>query len=246
VGSGIVNNSRDDYNGLNVKDKWVMMDEGNPFFARQKVTLAKQKGAKGVILVTKNLPRKAASELKGRMTLSQAVSTSEFPAIAISYRVASAFYERSIRDSASLFKINIGTAPTQADISVSKTKLTLQSSNVLAVLEGSDKKDEYILITSHYDHLGKRDTVIYYGADDDGSGTTSVIEIAEAFAEAKKKGNGPRRNIVFMTVSGEEKGLLGSEYYANHPVYPLDKTSVDLNIDMVGRIDPKFKDGGKD
>jgi Zn-dependent M28 family amino/carboxypeptidase len=110
-------------------------------------------------------------------------------------------------------------------------------------LPGTDKKDEYVFVTGHYDHLGKRDSVIYYGADDDGSGTTSVIEIAEAFAKAKKKGYLPRRTIVFMTVSGEEKGLWGSEYYASHPVYPLNKTTVDLNIDMVGRIDPDRKYG---
>jgi len=69
----------------------------------------------------------------------------------------------------------------------------------------------------------------------------SVLEIAEAFVNAKKKGEGPRRTIVFMNVSGEEKGLLGSRYYSEHPIYPLDKTTVDLNIDMVGRIDPTYK-----
>ena len=109
------------------------------------------------------------------------------------------------------------------------------------MLPGTDKKDEYVFVTGHYDHLGKQGNVIYYGADDDGSGTTSVLQIANAFAEAKKNGNGPRRTMVFMTVSGEEKGLWGSEYYTDHPVFPLNKTSVDLNIDMVGRIDPGYK-----
>ncbi len=90
----------------------------------------------------------------------------------------------------------------------------------MAMLEGTDKKDEYVFITAHYDHVGKRgDSVIYYGADDDGSGTTGVLELAEAFAKAKATGKGPRRNIVFMTVCGEEKGLWGSEYYTNHPVF---------------------------
>lgn len=117
------------------------------------------------------------------------------------------------------------------------------SSNVLAVLEGTDKKDEYVFITAHYDHLGTREGVIYYGADDDGSGTVSVLEMAEAFSKAKEEGEGPRRSIVFMTVSGEEKGLWGSAYYCDNPVFPLEKTTVDLNIDMVGRIDPKRKSG---
>ncbi|HAI83806.1 MAG TPA: peptidase M28, partial [Chitinophagaceae bacterium] len=109
------------------------------------------------------------------------------------------------------------------------------------MIEGTDKKDEYIFLTAHYDHLGKRDGVIYYGADDDGSGTVSIMEIAEAFAAAAKKGARPRRTIVFMAVSGEEKGLWGSDYYARNPIFPLAKTSVDLNIDMVGRIDPSYK-----
>ncbi len=115
--------------------------------------------------------------------------------------------------------------------------------NVIGFIEGTDKKDEYVFLTAHYDHLGKKDTVIYYGADDDGSGTVSVIEMAEAFSKAKAEGKGPRRSVVFMTVSGEEKGLWGSEYYSNNPVFPLEKTTVDLNIDMVGRIDPGRKNG---
>ncbi|HJY21931.1 MAG TPA: M28 family peptidase, partial [Hanamia sp.] len=119
-------------------------------------------------------------------------------------------------------------------------KISIQSgaSNVIGYVEGTDKKDEYVFLTAHYDHLGKRGEVIYYGADDDGSGTVSVIEMAEAFAKAKAEGHGPRRSVVFMTVSGEEKGLWGSEYYSEHPVFPLEKTTVDLNTDMVGRIDP--------
>jgi len=115
---------------------------------------------------------------------------------------------------------------------------------VLGVVEGTDLKDEYVFITAHYDHEGIRnDTVIYYGADDDGSGTVSVLELAEAFAKAKAAGKGPRRSVVFMTVSGEERGLLGSHYYSEHPIFPLDKTTVNLNIDMIGRIDPKRKHG---
>jgi Zn-dependent M28 family amino/carboxypeptidase len=111
----------------------------------------------------------------------------------------------------------------------------------LAFCQGTDKKDEYVIITSHYDHLGTRGKEIFYGADDDGSGTTGVLQLAEAFAKAKNEGHGLRRTMVFMTVSGEEKGLLGSEFYSEHPAFPLDKTSVDLNIDMVGRIDPNYK-----
>jgi len=109
------------------------------------------------------------------------------------------------------------------------------------MIEGTDKKDEYVFLTAHYDHLGNHNGKIYYGADDDGSGTCSVIEMAEAFAKAKAEGHGPRRTVVFMTVSGEEKGLWGSEYYSTHPVFPLEKTTADLNTDMVGRVDTERK-----
>jgi Zn-dependent M28 family amino/carboxypeptidase len=118
-----------------------------------------------------------------------------------------------------------------------KNRIVINASNILGIIEGSDKKDEFVFLTAHYDHLGKQDGKIYYGADDDGSGTCAVIEMAEAFTKAKVAGHGPRRTMVFMTVSGEEKGLWGSEYYGDHPVFPLEKTSVDLNTDMVGRID---------
>jgi Zn-dependent M28 family amino/carboxypeptidase len=124
---------------------------------------------------------------------------------------------------------------------LSRKTETTTVSNVLGLLEGTDKKDEYVVITAHYDHVGKRnDSVIYYGADDDGSGTTAILELAQAFVEAKKAGKGPRRSILFMTVSGEEKGLWGSEHYANNPVYPLDKTTADLNIDMIGRVGNEY------
>jgi hypothetical protein len=133
--------------------------------------------------------------------------------------------------------------PANVLLEMQKTTFNLQSRNVMGILPGTDLKDEYLFITAHYDHLGKRDTVIYYGADDDGSGTVGVIELAEAFAKAKAAGKGPRRSIVFMTVSGEEKGLLGSEYYGDHPIFPLNKTTADLNIDMIGRSDPDRKAG---
>jgi Zn-dependent M28 family amino/carboxypeptidase len=121
--------------------------------------------------------------------------------------------------------------------SFNKYRNVINASNVVGVIEGTDKKDEYVFLTAHYDHLGKQDGKIYYGADDDGSGTCAVITMAEAFKKAADEGYRPRRTMVFMTVSGEEKGLWGSEYYSDHPFYALDKTTVDLNIDMVGRID---------
>lgn len=100
-----------------------------------------------------------------------------------------------------------------------KYRTTINASNVVGIIEGTDKKDEYVFLTGHYDHLGTHDGKIYYGADDDGSGTCGVITMAEAFAKAAAEGHRPRRTMVFMTVSGEEKGLWGSEYYSDHPFF---------------------------
>lgn len=121
----------------------------------------------------------------------------------------------------------------------------ITTENILGYLEGTDKKDELVVITAHYDHLGHRGEIIYNGADDDGSGTTSVLEIAEAFAKAKAGGHVPKRSILFMMFTGEEKGLIGSQYYTSHPIFPLATTVVDLNIDMVGRHD-KAHDGNRE
>jgi Zn-dependent M28 family amino/carboxypeptidase len=114
--------------------------------------------------------------------------------------------------------------------------------NVLAFIEGTDLKEEVVVVTAHYDHIGKKGDEINNGADDDGSGTVSALEIAEAFQMAKLQGHGPRRSVLVMTVSGEEKGLLGSRYYSDHPIYPLENTVANLNIDMIGRIDEAHKD----
>ncbi|MGV3508565.1 MAG: M28 family peptidase [Sphingobacteriaceae bacterium] len=121
----------------------------------------------------------------------------------------------------------------------------VKGANVLGYLEGSDLKDELLVISAHYDHVGLNPDgpdKVYNGADDDGSGTTAVIELARMFSQAKKAGKGPRRSILFLAVVGEEKGLLGSQWYSNHPVFPLKNTVANLNIDMIGRVDPAHKE----
>lgn len=116
------------------------------------------------------------------------------------------------------------------------------SENVLAYIKGTEKPDEIIVISAHYDHVGvDSNGNIYNGADDDGSGTVSILEIAQAFAKAAKDGYGPKRTILFLHVTGEEKGLYGSSYYTENPVFPLEKTVANLNIDMIGRIDENHK-----
>lgn len=113
------------------------------------------------------------------------------------------------------------------------------SPNVLGYLEGSDLKDELVVVSAHYDHIGMdADGEIFNGADDDASGTTAVLEMAKAFSLSKKEGKGPRRSFLFLAVTGEERGLLGSDYYTRHPIFPLENTVTDLHIDMIGRVDP--------
>ena len=115
----------------------------------------------------------------------------------------------------------------------------VQTENVVAIIEGSTLPEEYIVISSHLDHEGVKNGEVYNGADDDGSGSVALLEVAEAFQEAVKAGKGPKRSIIFLHVSGEEKGLLGSRYYTDNPLYPLANTIANLNVDMVGRTDPK-------
>ncbi|WP_233901539.1 M28 family metallopeptidase, partial [Tenacibaculum piscium] len=111
------------------------------------------------------------------------------------------------------------------------------SENVLAFIKGSEKPDEIVVISAHLDHEGIKDGEIYNGADDDGSGTVAILEIAEAFKKATDAGKRPKRSILFLHVTGEEKGLLGSKYYTENPVFPLKNTVTNLNIDMIGRVD---------
>ena len=131
----------------------------------------------------------------------------------------------------------------------------VDTENVIAIIKGTEKPDEYVILTAHLDHVGYGRTgsragrnvnKIHNGADDDGSGTVAVLEIAQAFKKASEKGKGPKRSVIFLHVTGEEKGLLGSKYYSDNPIYPLENTVVNLNLDMIGRIDPTRKKKNRD
>ena len=111
------------------------------------------------------------------------------------------------------------------------------SENIWAFIEGSEKPDEILVVSAHYDHVGVKNGQVYNGADDDGSGTVALLEMAQAFAQAKKDGRGPKRSILFLHVTGEEHGLHGSRYYSENPLFPLANTIADINIDMIGRRD---------
>lgn len=115
------------------------------------------------------------------------------------------------------------------------------SENVLAFIEGEIKPEEVLIISGHLDHLGLENNEIHYGADDNGSGTVSILEIAQAFKMAEKKGYRPKRSILFMHLTAEEIGLQGSLYYTKNPVFPLENTYANLNIDMIGRVDKRHE-----
>ncbi|OIQ38147.1 MAG: arginyl aminopeptidase [Bacteroidetes bacterium MedPE-SWsnd-G1] len=171
---------------------------------------------------------------RGRIGLDTGDAAKSAGTFYVSPNVAAATFGKSfekLQKAKSISKIKSGELTYKLDFKSKK----VDSENVLGFLEGSDLKDEVLVITAHYDHEGVKDGKIYNGADDDGSGTTAVLDIAEAFALAKEAGNGPRRSILFMTVTAEEKGLLGSKYYSENPIFALENTVANLNIDMVGR-----------
>ncbi|WP_234736319.1 M28 family peptidase [Tellurirhabdus bombi] len=223
---------------------------------RKKLTLAKDKGAAQVFIVAaeagedfKRLvaQRSAMMNRFNRLTLKSGteqlssvgtfIVTSEIAADLLN--TSAAKLKTAADNIAKTGKTTAGSLKGKTSVLAQRKEEAVQSSNVLGYLEGTDKKDEVVIISAHYDHIGVNpDGQVNNGANDDGSGTVSVIEIAQAFAKAKAEGHGPRRSMLFLTVSGEEKGLLGSQYYADmDPVIPLAKTVCDLNIDMVGRVD---------
>ena len=273
VGYGIRDAHYDDYAGLSVKGKTLIMFQGEPKKEghylisgndnasdwvsdgpSKKIELAASLGASGIIMVNafqdsfdKNYikllkrPSVMLSSPQEKKTINYAVISHDFfkrifPAGAARWLSMAVDYNPFAAEDKTEIQASV-------KMSYAEKSNVLNASNVLGMIEGTDKKDEFVILTAHYDHLGKKGDNIYYGADDDGSGTAAVLQMAEAFAAAKKAGYGPRRTLVFMTVSGEEKGLWGSRYYSDNPVFPLDKTSADLNTDMIGRIDTERKSG---
>ena len=254
AGYGITDSTRDDYKGLNVRGRIVVVLTGNPPGApapagrRQrppsKQDLAQRNGAAAVlILLAPGAPvPPQLSSAKGNMSITEYKRTNSITNFYITDKIAQTIFGNDFSQLQSGTPMSkVYTANVRLELK--KTTNRLQASDVLGFLPGTDLKDQIVVISAHMDHLGKRGNDIYYGADDDGSGTVSILEIASAFAKAKAAGKGPRRSILFLANSGEEEGLWGSQFYTEHPTYPLDKTTVDLNIDMVGRIDPNRKYG---
>ena len=239
AGYGVEEGEYSDYSNINVKGKFIIVRNGAPpatvfendwYNWRRKVKLAEEKGAVGIITI------KDKDDFKyGAETTEGFIQNPSMQMHNPGKRKADLIPNIYISDSTSkelLLAIDSVLITIKVDI-----EETLTSDNVLGYIEGTDLKDELVIITAHYDHLGYDNGEVCNGADDDGSGTVSVIELAEAFQKAKDDGKGPRRSILFMTVSGEEKGLWGSSYYTENPLYSLENTVVNLNIDMIGRRD---------
>jgi Peptidase family M28 len=257
VGYGLSDSVRDDYAKVNARGKIVLVTPGAPATLSRGRTVkglappyqvlqaaAQKNGAIALLIVDQNFPRNPLPA-KGYMYVTNKRNNPVPNTFFISDSVAGVIMGSDYGVAGKMMKSGVPLPNSYYKtiaLNLQKNTEKLESTNVIGMLEGSKKKDESIIVTAHYDHLGKRgDSVIYYGADDDGSGTVSLLEIAQAFTTAAKEGHRPKRNIIFMTVSGEEKGLWGSSFYAEHPAFPLDKTSVDLNIDMVGRVDAERK-----
>lgn len=267
AGYGIIDSVSgwNDYNELNVEGKIVLIADGEPVdregknlitksmenspwkLARKtKINLAKQKKAAAIFYISNeydaNSTRMKRWLSEGKLNLESDNENQVVPVIYINLDAAEAIFNAA---STSLKKLEAKAAKGEksmaatlnTSIQVSCSARRVSCTNVLGYVEGSDLKDELIIISAHLDHLGKRESKIYYGADDDGSGCATILNMAEVFMKAKAEGKGPHRSILFITFSGEEKGLLGSEYYTENPVFPLGKTVANLNIDMIGRID---------
>lgn len=266
VGYGIDSENYSDYKGIDVKGKIVLAKSGEPkdgdgnyvtsgkneetkwTNGRQSLSSKREAAiANGAIaliymddfLFSRYAPyyqRQAASGSKGRLSVKN--NKDELLMLLVNEEFGKALHKDVLQKSEQTV------VQTNLEISVENKTEDVNSENVLAYIEGSEKPEEIIVLSAHLDHIGYYNGEICNGADDDGSGTVALIEIAEAFKKAKNEGNGAKRSLLFLHVTGEEKGLLGSSYYTDvEPIFPLENTVADLNIDMIGRTDPKRIEG---
>ncbi|MCV6629413.1 MAG: M28 family peptidase [Flavobacteriaceae bacterium] len=247
VGFGVETEEYSDYTDKNVHNKWVRIKIGTPKAITNSKTkwsswkksydkrleIAKKNGAMGIVIADDA----AFNQAQRRMEYMQKSKHRGIKLLSESEMDFGVLYARGTFANKML---------DQGTIAVQNPDPSHKSYNVAAMIKGSEKPKEYIILSAHLDHIGiDQKGNINNGADDDGSGNVALMEIAAAFQEAKKAGKGPKRSIVFLHVTGEEKGLLGSKYYTdNDPLVPLKNTVANLNIDMIGRIDPK-RDGDR-
>jgi hypothetical protein len=236
--------------GTEEKSKW-----SGPSSWQAKVKLAREKGAEYVFIVSEKTRTEFDKEIRQRTAMGRRFSSptlkpvqenpSKVASFVLSREMAADLLGMSVAKlddmKAAIEKKRRYVIPSlKGTVSFKAARIseTIETENVAAFLEGTDKKDEVLVISAHLDHIGiSEDGQINNGADDDGSGTVSLLELAQAFGKAKAEGNGPRRSILFLNVTGEEKGLFGSEYYSENPLLPLKNTIANLNIDMIGRVD---------
>lgn len=265
VGYGIDSDNYSNYKNIDVKGKFVLFKAGEPKnedgtyavsgtneaskwsnrqqYAAKRAT-ALSKGAKGILLYDEQVYPMVSQQFgqssRAVYSLKGDTPQEKMYYFFVNSTVAKAINKNIATDNTSkIMKIPFS-------LTYKSNTVDVASENVLAFIKGSEKPDEIIVISAHLDHEGIKGGKIYNGADDDGSGTVAVMEIAEAFKEAVKNGQGPKRSILFLHVTGEEKGLLGSSYYADiDPIFPLKNTVANLNIDMVGRTDPKRKSNNR-
>lgn len=279
VGYGLTKDTYNDFEGVNVEGKVVLMfatgdptakagdkvDRRQAMMARaKKMTFLAQNKAKAVILIDPSLDnmtedRKASftggsNVMKTQENIDRMKKQNPFTSISIStataneiLKTANTSVEAVQKKIAETMKPASQTLSVAISASAMKKETPVRCENVLGFLEGTDPilRKEVLVLTGHYDHIGITPEVegpdkINNGADDDGSGTTGVLLMAKAFTDAKKAGKGSKRSILFMTVVGEEKGLWGSEWYSEHPIFPVENTIADLNTDMIGRIGEEY------
>jgi hypothetical protein len=243
--------------------RWVSGTEAssswaNIFDSEQRAEIAASKGVKVILYVMpgyRNKMRRFRSSIEGprlNLVLNEDEETEkEVTVVFISEELAESIigngeFDKRIERIKKKGKPQSSRVQTQIEFTAKVEAEKTFATNELAFIPGTDLADEVIVITAHYDHIGASGEgdklVVNNGADDDGSGTVTLLEITEAFQLAAQNGHAPRRSVLLMAVSGEEKGLFGSKYYSENPVYPLEQTVCNLNIDMVGRIDTAHAD----
>lgn len=234
----------------------------------RKALAAQEKGAAGILFVADvhNHPGPSNFEAAARTywpekppriqsyTLASWVDRVRIPVAQISPALAATLVRGSGRSFADLSRsaeTARGLAPVaipgpQIDLAVSVDRHIVPDQNVVAAIEGADArlKDEWVILCAHFDHNGGDGPQILNGADDNGSGTIALLEIAEAYAQAAREGRRPRRSVLFAAWNSEERGLLGAWAYAEQPLVPLANTVAVLNMDMVGRNEEVPEGGG--
>lgn len=263
LGYGIHDSVYSNYKNIEVAGKWIVIKQGLPGIdsslnstnfvelgaLSSKIETARKRGVKGIIVIDDQIDYYLESYehyfKKPKQYLPSDKKKNELPVIEMTKKQLNSLFGKDLvkkweKLDKKFLKDNYKYKPKyQSSFTFQSSGLdtTLTSENVLGFIPSEDKDAETIVLTAHYDHLGVKHGKVFNGADDNASGTSALILIAQALMEAHHKGWRPNRNILIMPVSAEEKGLIGSRYYTRNPIIPLEETIACLNVDMIGRID---------